>query len=162
NRDHLAFGIANLKDILLLWEAIENNNQEFQHIMIRKYANLILDKKVGFDLNNGDVTEIPKNLLIHLIGFQRFDRQVTRRIVNKKIKPVVLFEHLFQVAYYQLDQAIISEHPLRRCEQCGELFEVKHGNQRFCPPLTALRSTCENNHSSKVKRRLKKELLKGE
>ncbi|QEL82649.1 hypothetical protein DN407_29585 (plasmid) [Bacillus sp. JAS24-2] len=79
-------------------------------------------------------------------------------IVNGQIKKELLFNDLFDVANYQLSEAILQNKELKHCENCGHLFEPAHGSQKFCSPLPGRkRSTCENTYNQRLKRQRKKE-----
>jgi hypothetical protein len=81
------------------------------------------------------------------------------KVVNKKkIVEAAYFEDLFEVAFFQLRQAIFNEMDVKTCEHCGFPFEVTHERQRFCPPLFGRkRSTCENTYNQRIKRQRQKE-----
>lgn len=76
---------------------------------------------------------------------------------NNKPQRVYTFEHLFQVAYFQLCSFLDSEGELKKCEHCGHLFPVTHEARKFCPPLPGkTESTCLNTYKQRVKRDKKK------
>jgi hypothetical protein len=81
------------------------------------------------------------------------------KLINKKkIVEAAYFNDLFEVAYFQLRQAIFNDMAVKTCEHCGYPFEVTHERQRFCHPLKGRkRSTCENTYNQRIKRQRQKE-----
>lgn len=80
-----------------------------------------------------------------------------KTIFKKELVEAVFFKDLFEVAFYQLREAILNK-DIRKCEHCGFPFEVTHERQRFCPPLFGRkRSTCENTFNQRLKRKRMKE-----
>jgi hypothetical protein len=70
----------------------------------------------------------------------------------------VRFRTLFEVAYFQLTNAVLNRKSLRRCMECNSIFEVNHESQKFCPPKIGVkRSTCENTHKVRKRRQKQKE-----
>jgi hypothetical protein len=79
-------------------------------------------------------------------------------VMKKKIVDAISFNDLFEVAFYQLRQAIFNDMQIKTCEHCGFPFEVTHERQRFCPPLFGKkRSNCENTYNQRIRRKTKKE-----
>lgn len=82
------------------------------------------------------------------------------RFIEDKLFPAMRFDHLLDVAGYQLKQAIFKNQKLERCVNCGALFEPRHASQKFCSPLPGRkRSTCENTYNQRLKRLRKKQEL---
>ena len=77
----------------------------------------------------------------------------SHRLVDDNIVPAMRFNNLIEVAGYQLKQAIFKNQKLKRCDNCGALFEPRHASQKFCSPLPRRkRSTCENTYNQRLKR----------
>ncbi|MES1049162.1 hypothetical protein FOA24_06805 [Bacillus thuringiensis] len=69
-------------------------------------------------------------------------------------------QNLFEVAAYQLTEAILNNKTLGTCQHCDNWFEVRHKNQKFCPPLPGRkRSTCESTYNQRLRRKRKKETM---
>lgn len=96
-------------------------------------------------------------------------REIIAKVLNYKntwtetieytgeVKACVRFRNLFEVAYYQLTNAILNKAKFRKCMECGAIFEVTHESQKFCPPkLGNKRSTCENTFKVRKRRQSQK------
>jgi len=97
-----------------------------------------------------------KNYLTDLINNWERGKTIYAVVANQ-IRPGVSFKNLFEVAYYQLCQAITGNTELRECKNCGNLFEVDDDRRNFCPPLPGRKiSSCQNTFNQRMKRKRKK------
>lgn len=76
--------------------------------------------------------------------------------VDGHIIPALKFNNLFEVAYFQLKQAVYAEDKLGVCQNCNNFFIMRHGNQKFCSPNRNLKeSTCRNTYKKRIQRNKK-------
>ncbi|MFB5281823.1 hypothetical protein [Peribacillus sp. Hz7] len=72
---------------------------------------------------------------------------------NGYIIPALKFNDLFEVAYYQLKQAVYSEAQISVCLYCNNFFIQDHGNQKFCRPNRHVKeSSCRNTYKKRKQR----------
>lgn len=72
---------------------------------------------------------------------------------NNKPQKVYTFEHLFQVAYFQLCSFLDIDGEFKKCEHCGGVFPITHESRKFCLPIPGkTESTCLNTYKQRVKR----------
>lgn len=84
--------------------------------------------------------------------------KASTRFIDGKIVPAISFNNLLDAAGFQLKKAIFKDEKLKRCINCGALFEPAHASQKFCSPLPGRkRSTCENTYNQRQKRLRKKQ-----
>lgn len=77
----------------------------------------------------------------------------TVRRTNKKYVSTHVFQNLFDVAYFQLKNAIVNEVNLKNCEHCGHLFPITHESRKYCSSLPGKKeSTCLNVYKQRLKR----------
>lgn len=149
-----------------LYEGIENRkdfNHRYDAFMDKKVSEF---KQTPYALKRlRDIEELSteskvNHYLVELLNKQPKGEAIYT-IIDGQIQPGTTFNSLLEVAYFQLSRAVIGNIEMRHCENCGALFEVLHGAQRFCPPLPERKtSTCQNSFSQRQKRNRKK-LLEG-
>lgn len=75
---------------------------------------------------------------------------------DESVLSMAVFNDMFEFAYFFLASAIYNGAEMRKCENCGHLFEVTHQRQRFCPVTPGKkRSSCEMAYNNKRKKRKK-------
>lgn len=140
-----------LRFLIELWNAIKYDDFNFMHSAICK----VLSPDVN--MNNKELKNAATNILINELEIKNKGNS-TFQLINGELHPAVHFNDLFEVAYYQLYQAIYNDSEFKRCEFCGSLFEVMHKGRRFCPPLPdRKRSTCENTYNRRKQRQKQKQ-----
>ncbi|MES1053648.1 hypothetical protein FOA24_32555 [Bacillus thuringiensis] len=159
------YRINELEMIRYLLNTGHFTNMDKQKILAQSQSLIDSQKEVvafSLDVEKKPIIPALQNLI------RRLDSNVFRygteklMINNGAIQQEHVFKNLFQVANYQLKQAILTNAKFEICPNCGHHFEVQHKNQRFCPPLPGRkRSTCENTYNQRLKRKRKKEQTKG-
>gem|GEM_PF-3766042 len=122
-------------------------------------------------MNEEQVSQYPSFLINgeFISNKEKESNEVIAKILNHKkswkesieyldgISLCVSFRNLFEVAYFQLTNAILNRKSLRKCVECNAIFEVTHDSQKFCPPKRGVkRSTCENTHKVRNRRQKQK------
>ncbi|MGE8020120.1 hypothetical protein ACQKOM_14585 [Peribacillus frigoritolerans] len=151
--------LASYRYIFNGWLALKENNESiilefenrYKHYLEAELSRLEIPKERG-----GFAEKLPEIITVFL------NEKGPKRIlepINSKIIQKFNFSDLFDIAYYQLSQAMLNDSSFKRCELCGHPFEVIHEGRRFCPPLPGRkRSTCENTFNQRLKRAKKKAL----
>lgn len=129
-----------------------NRSSEIQTFK-REYEKNILDNKNKFSL-----AQCRKYLTEAITEKVAINTKITDS-VDGDFFEVKLYNNLFEVAYNQIKNSLLNNTELKRCENCGHIFESTHGKQRFCSPLPfKKRSSCENNYNQRLKRNKEKAL----
>jgi hypothetical protein len=117
-----------------------------------KTANELLQKIGAGNAKQDHMHELAKFISQELIKYELV--QVEEGIVY----PSVLVPSLFDVAWMQLQEALMGNFKYKKCEKCGSYFVIPHGNQKFCPSvLKGSNSSCGAAYNKAQKRKRKKE-----
>ena len=86
-------------------------------------------ESVSVPLSGGDPVSVAEDAIRDLINpsLQRLHHQLYSGLQLGPFCPSLL------VAIYWHLANIVSQHSLKRCEECGELFVVTDGRQKYCP-----------------------------
>lgn len=154
------YRLSTVKTIAEIWKAIGEKDQEALKHFIERFEELSRKGETFSEewekIKNKDSLTITKTFLAMVlnecsIGTTGF------RLSGKKIVPTVVFVNLFEVAQWQLANAITNDVHFKTCELCGHLFIPQHGHQRFCPAKIGHKiSTCQNTFNQRNKRTRKK------
>lgn len=140
--------LAQFSDLLSLWYYILNNEP------IQRNFSFIVDGKVV-----STETKDPKQIIATVLNSKRSWTESIESY-GEKISLCIRFKNLFEVAYFQLMNAVLNKKPLRRCKECNSIFEVVHESQKFCAPrFGRKRSTCENTYRVRKRRKRQKEKI---
>lgn len=72
---------------------------------------------------------------------------------EENLRPKTKFRNLFDIAYFQIINAIVLKSKFRRCKYCGHIFQIYNVGMQFCPPLPFRnRSSCEMAYNNRMKR----------
>lgn len=152
----IAYASIMMKNLTELWYGIQTNDIYLMSKFIEELSKVPQNPVATImKIFGDDVSWIAKKTLASYMNFFQ-NSVISIDVAGDKIRPVAYCNNLFEVAINQFIQAVIHNIPLKRCEQCGSLFELRHSSRRFCPPFKGnKRSTCENTYNAR-QRRLRK------
>lgn len=128
----------------------------FKALATNDFTNVQVPNTAGLNAFELPIEEETKSLLgteIHYKGFFSYRLKVDK---SNSFTPQAVFNDMFEFAYFFLTMAVYRGAEMRECENCGNLFEVTHQRQRFCPPLPGRkRSSCEMAYNNRLKKERK-------
>lgn len=78
--------------------------------------------------------------------------QCTIEKTEDEVVFVMVYEDLFQIAYYQITEALINKSEFRKCSFCKNYFHPTDDRMKYCPALPLRkRSSCEMRHYNQMR-----------
>lgn len=120
-------------------EGIKQKNIDFLDMFIKHRPEMSLiiniDRAFYSEESDEDILEQTKLEFIDLINVNHFfkgrlDYRDNTYFMESK------FRDLFEYSYFQMSQALLNKSELKKCRNCGHLFEVTVNNTEFCPSLS--------------------------
>lgn len=105
--------------------------------------------EVFVPLREGDPESVAEGLIRDLInpGLQKLHHELYAGLQLGPSHPSLL------VAIYWHLANIVAQHSLKRCEECGELFVVTDGRQKYCPLPAGLKGTTGSQCGARARKR---------
>lgn len=138
-----------LKEVENYTDAINNKSLDLQKL----FNSVSSDLSELWNLVKNETNEKIALAYFSYLLNQMPSGEIYTTYINGHIIPALKFIDLFEVAYYQLKQAVYADDKLGVCQNCNNFFIISHGNQKFCSPNRNLKeSTCRNTYKKRIQR----------